>query len=124
MGRRARRSAAKPKAKPKLDTTFDCPFCSNKNVVEVKMDRQALIGNLKCRMCAVTYQMRANYLHEPVDVYSEWIDEATEKKDMMEKQRMQEGAPSVYTGRRDDESVFDRSPGREPDEQSVSRFPA
>lgn len=49
------------------------------------MDRQALIGNLKCRMCAVTYQMRANYLHEPVDVYCEWIDEATEKKDMMER---------------------------------------
>merc|ERR1719193_478274 len=36
-------------------------------------------------MCAVTYQMRANYLHEPVDVYCEWIDEATEKKDMMER---------------------------------------
>jgi len=49
------------------------------------MDRQALIGNLKCRMCAATYQMRANYLHEPVDVYCEWIDEATEKKDMMER---------------------------------------
>lgn len=54
------------------------------------MDRQALIGNLKCRMCAVTYQMRANYLHEPVDVYCEWIDEATEKKDMMERKTAEE----------------------------------
>merc|ERR1719204_2533308 len=42
-------------------------------------------------MCAVTYQMRANYLHEAVDVYCEWIDEATEKKERLKKEREADG---------------------------------
>eukprot|EP00397_Hematodinium_sp_SG-2012_P063206 GEMP01086833.1.p1 GENE.GEMP01086833.1~~GEMP01086833.1.p1 ORF type:complete len:134 (+),score=26.73 GEMP01086833.1:40-402(+) len=105
MGRRRGRRAKPSRARPKLDTTFDCPFCSNKDVVEVKMDRPALIGNLKCRICGVTYQMRAKYLDEPVDVYCEWIDEATEKKDMLERERREQQEKAKQQQDEDDDGV-------------------
>ncbi|CAD7924426.1 unnamed protein product [Amoebophrya sp. A120] len=78
MGRRARRAAKQAKPRPKLDTQFDCPFCNSAKSVEVKMSRPETLGQLKCRVCGVGYQTRINYLMEPVDVYSEWIDEAAQ----------------------------------------------
>merc|ERR1712194_39797 len=80
MGKR-RKAAAKPAAKkPKLDTEFDCPYCGNNKCVEVKMNRPDQLGELKCRVCGVSYQTRVNYLNEPVDVYAEWIDAAAENQ--------------------------------------------
>ena len=39
-------------------------------------------GSLKCRMCDASFQMPIHHLHEPIDVFSEWLDEceAAEKK--------------------------------------------
>ena len=73
-----KKSSAKPapKVKPKLATQFNCPFCSNANSVEVKMDRRGQVGSLKCRQCAAHFDMRVNSLHQPVDVYAEWLDQA------------------------------------------------
>lgn len=64
-----------PPPKPKLDKVFDCPFCAHGNCVEVKMNRQEKVGQLKCRICNVDYTKRIEYLDEPVDVYSDWIDQ-------------------------------------------------
>jgi len=33
------------------------------------------IGSLNCRLCAASYQMPIHHLHEPVDVFSEWLDD-------------------------------------------------
>ena len=72
-----KKSSAKPapKVKAKLATQFNCPFCSHSNSVEVKMDRKGQVGTLKCRVCLADFEMRINALHEPVDVFAEWIDQ-------------------------------------------------
>lgn len=54
---------------------FKCPFCANDDTVECKMDFRAGIGSLSCRLCAASYQMPIHHLHEPVDVFSEWLDD-------------------------------------------------
>ena len=76
MGRRAARKQEAPKPKPKLDTQFNCLFCHNVKCVQVKMDRTAQLGILACRICSANFQMRINYLSEPVDVFCEWTDQA------------------------------------------------
>ncbi|XP_038048582.1 transcription elongation factor 1 homolog [Patiria miniata] len=76
MGRR--RSKRKPPPKKKLvgtlDTQFTCPFCNHEKACEVKMDRTRQIGVISCRVCLEDFQTSINYLTEPVDVYSDWID--------------------------------------------------
>jgi transcription elongation factor Elf1 len=58
-----------------LSKRFKCPFCANDEVVECKMDFRAGIGSLACRLCAASYQMPIHHLHEPIDVFSEWLDD-------------------------------------------------
>ena len=38
-------------------------------------DRKNWMGIIHCRVCNESYQTQINYLSEPIDVYSEWIDE-------------------------------------------------
>ncbi|GIX71275.1 hypothetical protein CEXT_121841, partial [Caerostris extrusa] len=37
-------------------------------------DRQRNTGRITCRVCLEDFQTAINYLSEPVDVYSDWID--------------------------------------------------
>ena len=39
------------------------------------MDFKAGIGTLTCRLCTANYQMPIHHLHEPIDVFSEWLDD-------------------------------------------------
>jgi transcription elongation factor Elf1 len=39
------------------------------------MDLKAGTGSLSCRICSASYQMPIHHLHEPVDVFSEWLDD-------------------------------------------------
>ncbi|EER08774.1 Transcription elongation factor, putative, partial [Perkinsus marinus ATCC 50983] len=82
--------AARPK--PKLDTTFDCPFCNSEKCIEVLMDRHKKIGTLR-------------YLHEPVDVYAHWVDQCEELN-----QREREESSSKKR-RLDDDSVSESESG-------------
>jgi transcription elongation factor Elf1 len=63
------------KRRVKLTKQFKCPFCSNDDTVECKMDFKAGIGSLSCRLCGASFQMPIHHLHEPVDVFSEWLDD-------------------------------------------------
>lgn len=63
------------KKRPKLAKRFKCPFCANDDTVECKMDFKAGIGSLTCRLCGAAYQMPIHSLHEPIDVFSEWLDD-------------------------------------------------
>jgi len=45
------------------------------DVVECKMDLGKGVGSLSCRMCSASYQMPIHHLHEPIDVFSEWLDD-------------------------------------------------
>jgi len=75
MGRRAKKAPVQTKKRPTLAKRFKCPFCANENVVECKMDHKAGTGSLSCRLCGASYQMPIHHLHEPVDVFSEWLDD-------------------------------------------------
>ena len=39
------------------------------------MDRRNALGKLNCRLCGASYQMGIHNLHEPIDVFSEWLDD-------------------------------------------------
>jgi transcription elongation factor Elf1 len=39
------------------------------------MDNKNGVGSLNCRLCAASYQMPIHHLHEPIDVFSEWLDD-------------------------------------------------
>ena len=39
------------------------------------MDFRAGVGSLECRLCGASYQMPIHHLHEPIDVFSEWLDD-------------------------------------------------
>lgn len=75
MGRRAKKAPVATKKRPTLAKCFKCPFCANEGVVECKMDNKAGTGSLLCRLCAASYQMPVHHLHEPIDVFSEWLDD-------------------------------------------------
>jgi len=55
MGKRKSRTVVKTGPKLKVSTVFDCPYCSRKETVEVKLARKEGIGYLNCRVCAVRY---------------------------------------------------------------------
>jgi transcription elongation factor Elf1 len=63
------------KRRPKLSKRFKCPFCANDDTVECKMDFKIGIGSLNCRLCSATYQMPIHHLNEPIDIFSEWLDD-------------------------------------------------
>ena len=40
------------------------------------MDRREKVGRLKCRVCGQGFEYGPiNYLHQPIDIFCEWIDE-------------------------------------------------
>ena len=51
-----------------------CSNCTDE-VVECKMDLKNGTGSLACRMCSASYSMPIHHLHEPIDVFSEWLDD-------------------------------------------------
>nr|CAD1842229.1 unnamed protein product [Ananas comosus var. bracteatus] len=73
-----RKSRAKPPPKKrmdKLDTVFCCPFCNHGSSVECRIDMKNLIGEAACRICQESFSTTVTALTEPIDIYSEWIDE-------------------------------------------------
>ena len=76
MGRRKAKRKPPPKRKMTgpLDSLFTCPFCNHEKSCEVKMDKTHNTGTIVCQVCSEDFQTAINYLSEPVDVYSDWID--------------------------------------------------
>ncbi|KAJ1900289.1 hypothetical protein LPJ66_001572 [Kickxella alabastrina] len=80
MGKRKSSRKVVKKERPKLDTTFDCLFCNHEKSIHVTMDKEHKVGNLRCKICAASYQAAINHLSAAIDVYSEWIDACEEAK--------------------------------------------
>lgn len=77
MGKR--KSRAKPEVKKrddKVPTIFSCPYCNHEASVDCQLDRVRCVGVVSCRICNEEYRTQINNLTDPIDVYSEWIDEA------------------------------------------------
>lgn len=54
---------------------YKCPFCTNDDVVECKMEYKTMIGTLSCRLCGASYQMPIHSLSEPIDIFSKWLND-------------------------------------------------
>ncbi|KAF7101186.1 hypothetical protein CFC21_102578 [Triticum aestivum] len=77
MGKRksARSKAAPRKKLEKLETAFCCPFCSHAAAVECTIELDTKIATASCYVCLESYSTVPDALTEPIDIYSEWIDE-------------------------------------------------
>nr|XP_010916414.1 transcription elongation factor 1 homolog isoform X2 [Elaeis guineensis]XP_019707111.1 transcription elongation factor 1 homolog isoform X2 [Elaeis guineensis] len=76
MGKRKSRAKPPPKKRmDKLDTVFCCPFCNHGSSIECCIDMKNLIGEAACRICQESFSTTITALTEPIDIYSEWIDE-------------------------------------------------
>lgn len=75
MGKRKSSSKPPPKAPtPKLDTSFNCPFCNSTKTVQCTMDWERQVGSVTCVVCNEGWTGKINHLSEPIDVYSDWLD--------------------------------------------------
>mmetsp|Transcript_9764 Transcript_9764/g.16451 ORF Transcript_9764/g.16451 Transcript_9764/m.16451 type:complete len:86 (-) Transcript_9764:140-397(-) len=75
MGKRKAKKAPPKKKQRTVATVFDCPFCNHKSVITCKMDRANFTGTLSCRVCTAKFETKIESIHEPIDVYSEWVDQ-------------------------------------------------
>ena len=76
-----KRSSAKPppkKARAKLDTTFNCPFCNSNKTVSVTFDRDMGRATAKCTSCPQRFDTNCTPLTDAIDVYHDWIDNCEE----------------------------------------------
>ena len=79
MGKR--KSSKKPvakKVKPKLETSFNCPFCNAAAAVTATLDLDRGVGKVACGVCREEFVSNIDSLAEPVDVYASWIDACEE----------------------------------------------
>ncbi|KAL4518217.1 hypothetical protein Ndes2526B_g01356 [Nannochloris sp. 'desiccata'] len=75
MAKKKSTTKAPPKKqRPKLETTFSCPFCNAEKSVHCELDRERNVGQVKCTLCSEHWETKIHALSEPIDVYSEWID--------------------------------------------------
>mmetsp|Transcript_420 Transcript_420/g.491 ORF Transcript_420/g.491 Transcript_420/m.491 type:complete len:148 (+) Transcript_420:96-539(+) len=109
MGRRAKKAPVQTKKRATLAKTFKCPFCANDNVVECKMDFRKGTGSLACRVCDSNYQMPIHHLHEPVDVFSEWLDDCEAAQRPQEDRADDDGQQSPRYDDEDEEEIPESS---------------
>ena len=64
----------------RVATVFKCLYCNHDEAVTCKMNDSDMTATLKCRICACSYVTTINSLSEPIDVYSEWLDETDERQ--------------------------------------------
>jgi transcription elongation factor Elf1 len=58
---------------------------NSSGTVDCKMDRKSSAGKVLCRICGKAYQTTITFLTDPIDVYSEWIDECQKENEGGEK---------------------------------------
>ncbi|KAL2632047.1 hypothetical protein R1flu_016733 [Riccia fluitans] len=68
--------AQRPKKRQeKLAEVFKCPFCNHAESVECTIFKKEQLGVLFCRICREVFKAITHALSEPIDVYSDWLDE-------------------------------------------------
>jgi transcription elongation factor Elf1 len=97
-----KRKSASSKATPrkkveKLETAFCCRICSHAATVECVIDLVNKIATASCYVCEESYSTAPDALTEPIDVYSEWIDECERVNEGVRRRRarMMRGRPPV-----------------------------
>mmetsp|Transcript_22607 Transcript_22607/g.37736 ORF Transcript_22607/g.37736 Transcript_22607/m.37736 type:complete len:127 (+) Transcript_22607:54-434(+) len=75
--RRAQKKVVK-KVKPVVAKTFKCIFCNHEKSVQCSIDHKSMTGMLECGICGAKYQTHIHTLTEPIDIFTEWLDETAE----------------------------------------------
>lgn len=65
-------------AAPKVEDTFNCPFCNSHKSVSCTMDWENERGTVECSECKLGFTCNINHLTEPIDIYHEWVDQCDE----------------------------------------------
>jgi transcription elongation factor Elf1 len=79
MGRRkAPAKKVVKRVKREVPTIFKCLFCNHDKSVNCKLDMRSMTGSLHCSVCDAKFQTNINSLSEKIDVFTEWLDEASE----------------------------------------------
>jgi transcription elongation factor Elf1 len=98
MGRRKKaQKVVKKKVVRGVSTIFKCLFCNHEKSVSCKLNMNSMIGELVCRICDAKFETQINSLTDPIDVFSEWLDEAHDLQEG-EYRKQVSGLPSVATG--------------------------
>lgn len=79
MGKR-RRAAKKvvKKVRPTVAKVFKCLFCNHDGAVHCSIDIRSMTGKLECSVCGAKFQTQTNTLTEPIDIFTEWLDETAD----------------------------------------------
>lgn len=79
MGKR-RRAAKKvvKKKRPTVAKVFKCLFCNHEGAVQCSIDTRSMTGKLECSVCEAKFQTQINTLTEPIDIFTEWLDETSD----------------------------------------------
>ena len=79
MGRRKKavKKVAK-RVKYVVAKVFKCLFCNHDKSVVCSMDNKSMTGLLRCTVCDAKFQTQINSLSEPIDLFTEWLDDTTE----------------------------------------------
>ena len=111
MGRSKKaQKVVKKKVKVEVATVFKCLFCNHEKAVSCKLNLNSMIGELVCRICDAKFETQINTLTDPIDVFSEWIDEANELQEQ-EMRRQMEGLPGRAQGYVGDGNDYVDAPG-------------
>eukprot|EP01108_Squamamoeba_japonica_P007810 TRINITY_DN6770_c0_g1_i1.p1 TRINITY_DN6770_c0_g1~~TRINITY_DN6770_c0_g1_i1.p1 ORF type:complete len:202 (-),score=36.10 TRINITY_DN6770_c0_g1_i1:25-546(-) len=98
MGKRKSKKAPARKKRAGVPTVFNCPFCNHKESVSCTMDRVQGRAKIECRVCKTEYECSCEEIHEPIDIYSEWIDQCAilaQQEEENERQRAGIALPTV-----------------------------
>jgi len=79
MGKR-RRAAKKvvKKVRQTVAKVFKCLFCNHEAAVTCQIDVKTMTGKLECGICGAKFQTQINTLTEPIDIFTEWLDETAD----------------------------------------------
>lgn len=103
MGRR--KAAAKKvvkRIKYVVARTFKCLFCNHEGAVTCSMDLKSMTGYLKCSVCDAKYQTQINTLSQPIDIFTEWLDETTDVQAKIANNQMRASHQSSTNSTTDD----------------------
>ncbi len=57
---------------------FKCLFCNHEAAVTCQIDVRSMTGKLECGICGAKFQTQINTLTEPIDIFTEWLDETVD----------------------------------------------
>lgn len=67
---------------------FKCLFCNHDQSVACKLDTRSMTGELQCSICDAKFQTQINSLSEPIDIFTEWLDETSNLQEEITKKQI------------------------------------